>query len=186
LDNSGQRWKAGSEKLLEPARVQLFEHFQFQNKGISELFSLLSGIHVLPRDLPIVKLSGRYIASKRLEAELGTNDFVVKYDHVGSKAWRSISTVSYAVKDRVVYEKFLKRVLREAYAYQGRIFGFRSFLRIALNAFHIRLDFPYESPIIQLEMASALVLRREGYRIKSVDDLGITGICGETGIMMRC
>ena len=37
-DNSGPNWVDGTDEQLAPARVFHFSHYQFQNRGISELF----------------------------------------------------------------------------------------------------------------------------------------------------
>src|SRR2546430_2627591 len=47
-DNSGRNWVSGTEKALAPAQVHVFDQHQFQNKGISEIYTLLDTLNLIP------------------------------------------------------------------------------------------------------------------------------------------
>src|ERR1043166_7210271 len=47
-DNSGGSWRDGMDRELRPARVRVFSHHQYRNKGISELYLLLAALPGIP------------------------------------------------------------------------------------------------------------------------------------------
>jgi len=178
-DNSGENWVPRTEDDLKPAKVYVFGHFQFLNKGISELYLLLSVLPHLPANTPILKISGRYYLKNGLTFELGGVDVAAHFTvYARTQLW--MSTRCYLVKDKTVYERFLKDTLRELYAYQARIVGPGSLLRILRNSLSPqRDDSPYDDPRQPIELAAARVLNRTDYRVKKVDMLGIEGITGD-------
>lgn len=174
-DNSGEYWSEKFKEQLSPAKVFVFGHYQFQNRGISELFLLKSLVPHLPEGKPIVKISGRYILKKDLSAHLKDADLAVKGWKFHS-SYRSMSTCCYAVKNKDVFDLFIQRTLREMYAYPSRIIGPRSFFQVILNAFFSSKEsFPYEDPPGSIEAASARVIKNYSYQVTQIDELGIEG-----------
>jgi hypothetical protein len=178
-DNSGENWVAGTEDALRPATVYVYSHVQFRNKGISELYLLLSVLEHLPANSPILKVSGRYYLTDGLAFELDGGDVAANFtSYTKTQPW--MSTRCYLVKDKEVYERFLKDTLRELYGYQARIVGPGSLLRILRNSiFPERDDSSYDDPLLPIEIAAARVLRRAHYSVKEVAVLGIEGVTGD-------
>lgn len=178
-DNSGENWVAGTEEQLSPARVYVYHQHQFQNKGISELYLLLSIMEHLPAATPILKMSGRYYLKNGLGFGLDDKDVAANFvPYARTQLW--MSTRCYLVKDKEVYERFLKDTLRALYGYQARIVGPGSLLRILRNSiFPERDDSTYDDPLLPIEIAAARVLQRAGYSVKEVAVLGIEGITGD-------
>ena len=133
-DNSGARWLSDTNELLKPAKVHVFNHSEYQNKGISELYSLLSVLEYIPANTPILKISGRYTLEKNITHELIDADIAAKIYRYRFRA-ASMSTRCYLVKDKNVYENFIKRTLRETYGYYTRSVGLRSFLRFLKKSY---------------------------------------------------
>ena len=181
-DNSGANWRGEMEEKLKPAQVHVFCQHQYRNKGISELYLLLAALPHLPTGRPIVKLSGRYVLTHRLDAELGERDFVVREWHGLSLLQCCISTIAYAVRDAAVYEHFLRETLREVFGFSARVVGPRSLLRILRNSmFPFRDEFPYDDPMGSIEHASWRALRKNRCRVEAVESLGVEGTGGQTG-----
>jgi hypothetical protein len=178
-DNSGENWVAGTEETLKPARVYVYHHFQFQNKGISEIYLLLSALEHLPTETPILKISGRYYLRDGVGFGLEESDVASKFiPYARSQLW--MSTRCYQVKNREVYERFLKATLRDLYGYPARIVGPGSLLRILRNSlFPARDDAPYDDPLQPIEVAAARALDKGGYKVKKIDVLGIEGVTGD-------
>ena len=181
-DNSGANWQDGMEEAVKPARVQVFSQHQYCNKGISELYLLLAALPQLPTDRPIIKLSGRYQLSRRLDTELGESDFVVREWHGLSLSRCSVSTVAYAVCNRAVYDRFLRETLRDMFGFAARIVGPQSLLRILHNSLFPTQDaYPYDDPPGTLEHAAWRALKKQGCRLQTVESLGVEGIAGQGG-----
>jgi hypothetical protein len=178
-DNSGANWVAGTEKQLAPARVSVYDHYQFQNKGISEIYLLLSALEELPPGVPILKISGRYRLSDGLAFTLDDADVAAKLIPYGrSQLW--MSTRCYVVRDTETFGRFLKATLRDLYGYPARIVGPGSLLRILRNSlFPARDESPYDDPLQPIEVAAARVLKSGAYRLKKIEALGIEGITGD-------
>ena len=173
-DNSGSRWTTGTERALEPARVVRAEPRLSSNYGISELYLLLAIVGSLPRDKPLVKVSGRYTVSRNILTELGDAEFVIRWVDRPGPRW--MSTRYYGVRDAVIYEAFLRRALRECFAYRSRVVGPRSLLRIVLDSLHPERDqYPYEDPPLPIEQAAARVLHAHRYRVRVLDHIGVRG-----------
>jgi len=65
--------------------------------------------------------------------------------------------------------------LREVFAYQGRLVGPRSALRILRNLFGLPKDYRYEDPNLPIEVAFANVLLNGDFKISDLATLGIEG-----------
>lgn len=178
-DNSGGNWADGTEELLQPAKVYFYNQFQFQNKGISEIYLLLSALEHLPEETPILKISGRYYLSDSLRFGLEGADVAAKFiPYAKTQLW--MSTRCYMVKNKEVYARFLRETVRDLYAYPSRIVGPGSLLRILRNSiFPERDDAPYDDPLQPIEVAAARVLKRADYRVKQIEVLGIEGVTGD-------
>jgi hypothetical protein len=178
-DNSGEQWVAGTEESLRPAKVYVYNHFQFQNKGISELYLLLSVLAHVPPETPILKISGRYYLKNGLDGELEDSDVAAKFIEY-RKSKFMMSTRCYMVKNREVYEKFLRGTLRELYGYSARIVGPGSLLRIFRNSlFPKRDEMPYDDPVDPIEVAAARALKKYNFKVRSLERLGIEGMSGD-------
>lgn len=179
-DNSGDGWILGTEEHLRPARVHVYTQHQYTNKGISELWLLSSLLKHIPANTPLLKISGRYILTAAAPPILGNAELGVKLERLGLVNY-SVSTRCYVVKDKEVYETFLKRTLCAVYGYWARIVGPRSFGRILKNSIMPKLDdFPYDDPSISIEVAAAHVLRKYNYRVAYFKTIGIKGALGAT------
>ena len=131
-DNSGVNWISTTDTLLKPAKVYIFNQYQYQNKGISEIYLLLSILEFIPENEPIIKISGRYFMEKNpfqnsIECDLQTK--IYRYGIFRS----SMSTRCYWVKNKEVYKVFLKTTLCEIFAYSSRIVGPASLAKIIRN-----------------------------------------------------
>ena len=180
-DNSGANWRADMERDLYPAQVQVFDHHQYRNKGISEVYLLLAALPRLPRGRPIIKLSGRYQLKCRLDESLGDNDLVAREVRGLSLLNCYISTIAYAVRDTTVYERLLRETLRDMFGYSSRIVGPRSILRMLRNSvFPDRDSYPYDDPLVSIEHATWRAARKCGFKLHSVASLGVEGLVGQT------
>lgn len=177
-DNSGDEWVKGTEEYLKPAKVFVYKQHQYRNKGISELWLLISLLGNIPAATPILKISGRYILASTVYPDLGGAELAVKLEG-DRRIKNSMSTRCYLVKDKDVYEAFLKRTLCAVYGYWGRVVGPRSFIRIMKNSIMPKQDhFPYDDPSISIEIAAAHVLKKYNYEVKYLSTLGIRGELG--------
>lgn len=187
-DNSGQSWVAGTETVLKPAKTYVFNGHQYYNTGISELYLLLSIVPYLPSGEPIIKISGRYTLHRDIRHLLGDADLAGKVYHYRSQfPIARLSTRCYLVKNKDVFETFLKMTLREVYAYPSRVVGPRSLLRILRNSLLPNVDdYPYDDPIVSIEGAAARVLKIHRYRYREINQVGIEGyIHGNPTDMIR-
>lgn len=182
FDNSGESWIKGTENLLKSASVHLLNTYQYKNKGISELYLLLEAMGSLPPDVPILKISGRYILCGGGNFDLGGADILCKI-YKQSHSHRSMSTRCYVVRNRDTYQSFIGQVLRELFGYQARIVGPRSFYRIVKNSITPgAVDYPYEDPAHSIEDACAQVLKSYKYKVKQVERLGVEGLVATEGV----
>ena len=182
-DNSGANWRTGTEDALRPAHVQVFSHYQYRNKGLSEIQLLLAALPRLPTDRPIVKLSGRYRLSRRLDQELGDADFVTR-EASGLRLLRChMDTVAYTVRDVSVLERFLRETRRDVFGFPARVVGPGSLLRIVRNSLFPRQDsYPYDDPVGDIEHAAWRAKRKCGYRTHALASLGVEGFGGQAGV----
>jgi len=180
-DNSGSNWVSGTEEFLAPADVHVFNQHQFQNKGISEIYMLLGVVNFIPSDTPILKISGRYYLTDGFAHQIGDDDLVVRVTkHDGENQW--MSTRCYLARNAVVFERFLRAVLRDLYGYGARIMGPRSFLRILRHSvLPYEPGYPYDDPVSSIEVPAARVLKSHHFRVRRVHTLGIQGMSGDYG-----
>jgi hypothetical protein len=177
-DNSGDEWVPEVSDLLKPARVFVFNHYQYRNKGISEIYLLLSMLNQLPANVPILKISGRYQLTRSISEKLGDADFAVKF-YKDTRFKTSISTRCYMVKNKELYKSFLENSLREVYAYPFRIVGPRSFIRVLVHGLLHNLEsYPFHDPRVSIENAGARVLQSHRYKYNEIPTLGVKGLVG--------
>jgi hypothetical protein len=177
-DNSGEAWVEGTEEYLKPAKVFVYKQYQYANKGISEIWLLNNLLDELPVKTPLIKISGRYILINDNFPSLGQAEVAVKIER-NKLIVSSISTRCYLVKDKDIFQLFLKRTLCAVYGYSARIIGPRSLFRILKNSIRPDLDsFQYDDPPISIEIAAAHVLKKYKYDVKYLDKLGIRGELG--------
>jgi hypothetical protein len=182
-DNSVEDWPPQLDAQLAPARVHRFPStYQFQNKGLSELFLLLRMVDELPPDLPVLKLSGRYSLRDNISAQLNGADVAAFWDPVNG----GISTRCYMVRDRAVFKRLLEDTLNEEYGHPTRIAGPRSLLRIVRNSLRPAADDSrYFDPPDSIEQAAARAIERRGYKVHRLPALGIEGVGGSSGERVR-
>jgi hypothetical protein len=171
-DNSGGNWASGTEDRLKPAKVYRFAHYQFRNRGISELYMLLEVLDALPAGTPILKISGRYALKKNISDQLGQADVAAKWNERDS----AISTRCYMVRDTRLYRRFLEDTMNEVYGYAARVHGPRSFLRILKNSMFPGADKDiYFDPSMSIEGGAARALLTKGYVVGRLTDLALEG-----------
>jgi hypothetical protein len=178
-DNSHAPLDAEVIKRLSPARVHWFGHYPYRNKGVAEAFLLLAVLPRLPVGQPLMKLSGRYCASRNLCRELDGASLAGLFTSSRSGRNGSLSTRAYAVCDRAFFETFLHGTLNELYASAWRVVGPRSFLELVRRHLRPRHDeHPYSDPFGGLEIAAARWLDRHRIPVRRLDQIGVTGTIG--------
>lgn len=182
FDNSGREHQAALESALPSIRVRLFDHHQFDNKGISETFLLLAGIRDVPDNCRIIKISGRYQIAKRLEFDTDDYDLAARvYGHPRG-LFRSIETMAtrcYGFKNKAIYQSYLIALLEEMYAYSSRIVGFGSLRRFLTNQFFPRKNaYSFLDPSLSVEAASVRVIRNLDLRLLRLEAIGLSGLAG--------
>lgn len=176
-DNSANPLSEGDAALLAPATVMRFQHFPYRNKGIAEAFLLLAATQNLPANTPLMKLSGRYRASRNLAAQLETEDFIGRFGRSGR--FEDVSTRAYATRDVDFFRRFISGALDEMYAAPWRVVGPRSLLALTRRVLRPKSDtYPYSDPKTSLELACARWLARTSSRIRRVEELGVEGVMG--------
>ena len=182
FDNSGTQYQAVLEKEFAGIAVKTFDHFQFNNKGISEAFLLLAAIKHLPADRPIIKISGRYKLSDRIDFDDTQFDFAAKFYQHSDRLFfhkETMATRCYAVKNKLIFEKYLIALLDEIYAYSGRIFGLGSFKRFLINQFNSNKNsYSYFNANLSVEAASINALQKTQLKIARLGKIGLSGLAG--------
>lgn len=179
VDNSADRWVTGLDLELRPAIVKVVDMHQFNNRGISEAWTLVRALDwITDSEAPILKISGRYTLSSNLLSQLDTADIVGRI----SSGSNTFSTRAYGVRNKQVYLTFLLELLREIYAYPSRIVGPRSLMRIVCHSLTKRAGtFEYQDPDRSIEQAATHVLQQGQFTLKKVDALHVEGILGPYG-----
>ena len=107
-DNSAGPWLRHRSGELSPARVLHFDHPHFKNKGIGELWLLISALQSLPEGETIIKISGRYrVGTSSGLLPAGDDDVAGKVTGTGLAA--QMSTRCYLVRNREVAARFWGR-----------------------------------------------------------------------------
>lgn len=178
-DNSGSRYQAQLENEFPQITVRAFDHFQFDNKGISECYLLLQGISCIDNDEPVIKLSGRYKMNQRLDVDLSDHDIAAKISRHSDRIGAFQSTMvtrCYVARNKTVLYAFLTETLEQIYAYPSRVYGLGSLLRLLRNQFGWRNDFSYLHSNLSVEAAGMLAIRQLRLRLKELDTLHLQGL----------
>ncbi len=182
FDNSGREHQAALESAFPSIRVRLFDHHQYENKGISETLLLLAGIRDVPDNCQIIKISGRYRIAKRLEFDTNNYDLAARVYRHPRSLFRSIETMStrcYSFRNKAVYQSYLIALLEEMYAYSSRIVGFGSLRRFLTNQIISRKNvYSFFDPSLSVEAASIAVIRNLGLSLLRLDEIGLSGLAG--------
>lgn len=177
-DNSPGGLEPAWHAALAPARLHSFPAPPFRNKGIGEMWLLLSALPLLPADRPILKLSGRYRVApdSPLLAEPSADVTGRAY---GSGRRAELSTRAYVLRDRSVAERLWPRTLDEIYARSARIAGPRSLLRLlAASLRPARDDHIYSDPPGSVELAIRDAIRHLGLSLRACEKIHVDGILG--------
>jgi hypothetical protein len=180
VDNSGSNWVEKTQEQLQPANVYVFDQYQFQNKGISEILLLLNSLRIVPSCVPILKVSGRYVLKQGFALNPGDADLGVKLvkSNDGTLDW--VSTRCYWTRDKQVLANFLRSTLMELYGGAAKIRSPRSVLRLMRNTVFPKVDnYPYHDPPEAIEGAAARVVRRTKYKVRFLETIGVEGISGD-------
>jgi hypothetical protein len=180
LDNSPCSLPKNLHKLLEPAEVRFFAHPIFLNRGISELWLLLSASDLISIDQPLLKVSGRYLIND--SSPLGGSS-ILNHDIVALVNTKGriplLSTRAYAVRNGRLAIDLWRAALSEIYGYGLRIRGPRSFVRIIRNSVFRKSDITdYSDPKISIEHAMCLAARSLNLTIGCVPVIGVSGLMG--------
>jgi len=174
FDNSYPSISEREKDILKPARLWSIDVFPYQNKGLSEIYLLLLGIRNLPDNVPIFKISGRYILTEQWDFKnLRDFDFVGKFD--GPK---TISTRAYYFRNKNILHEVLICALNFMYAYSSRIVGPRSFIRILKNAINLSHKDNIFCPTISIERAMGEAIHMLSLNTQNLKKLYIAGISG--------
>lgn len=180
VDNSHAKISEEYISLLNPAIVTQIKHPIFQNRGISELWMLLSMVEQVPDDEALIKISGRYyLDDNSIYAGLNRQE----YDIVGSVSKQSkisqLSTRSYYVKNGMIAKELWKRTLSEMYGYQSYVVGIRSMIRIFKNSILKMYDnYDYADPRVGIEHAIFAAAKKMNLKIHSPSNVGLRGAIG--------
>ena len=178
-DNSPTSWLRDRAADLAPARVLSFNQPPIRNKGLGEMWLLLSALESLPENEPIMKISGRYRVGPETQLKLREGDDVAGKvypqgrDHV-------LSTRCYLMRNRNVATRLWERTLDELYADAARIHGPRSLWRLLQNSLRPDRDLlRYSDPSLSVETAIHRAIRHLSLRINSVEHLAVEGVLGK-------
>lgn len=180
FDNSGPYWDGIADSRFRHVNlVKLGQSYNYDNKGISEVQMLLSGIESLPPDVPIMKISGRYALLQPPHPL--TNEWDIAGRMYVKSRRKNMSTRMYLARNRQVLHLLLLQTIREMYAYSARIVGPSSLYRFISNQFGLheaKERYSYEDPHVMLEMAISNGIDRSGFRFCNLDRLFIRGQLG--------
>ncbi|HEY1765704.1 MAG TPA: hypothetical protein VGF85_12330 [Opitutaceae bacterium] len=178
-DNSSGTWFQERAAVLSPARVIHLQQPPIRNKGIGEIWLMQSIVGSLPRDEPILKISGRYCIGRGSDLSITGDEEVVGKLYPEGRRF-SLSTRAYLLRNRDVAERYWSRCLDEIYAQSSRVVGLRSFMRIIRNSVRPEADgLSYSDPnTISLEVASYNAIRHLRLKLRAVENLGVEGRLG--------
>jgi len=182
LDNSGKYWVQETVNKLHPAKVILFHHHQFKNKGISESLMLIDALEYLPDNTPILKISGRYKLERYLNIDGNAFDLSAKFYTHKFKYFTTRSTMAtrcYLVKDKITYHTYLSALLEEMYSYSSKIVGIGSLKRFFTNQFFPRENkYEFFDPALSVEAASIRVIKKLSFKVHKIEKVGLSGLAG--------
>ena len=188
FDNSGGEHRSALSHEFEDVYLKVFDHYQYDNKGISETFLMLEGIRHVPDSCPIMKLSGRYQIARRLELDTNNYDLAAKiYQHEG-RLFRNSETMAtrcYVFRNKATYQSYLIGLLQEIYAYSSRIVGLGTLKRFLTNQFLSKNNsYSFFDPSLSVEAASIRVVRNLDLKLCRLDAIGLSGLAGTFGNLL--
>ncbi len=173
FDNSGFKWDKKVESQLQPAKIIKFNTFQFDNKGLSELYMLLHGLSVIPNDIPILKISGRYLLNDKVNEELlRLNQFAGKFNK------DTISTRAYYFSSKNIMYEVLYAALNYMYAYKHKIVGFRSLFNVIKNAFFNNKNTSFYDTSISIEKGMYNAIKSSKIKTYKLPKINVSGVSG--------
>lgn len=180
FDNSGTGYQSQLENAIQGVIVKTFDHFQFDNKGISEAFLLLAGLQLVSDNNPVMKISGRYSLEAPLAPDFGDFDLAAKfYEHKDRKLFfrETMATRCYCCKNKVVFEKFIREMLEQIYAYPSRIYGIGSIWRLLTNQ-RSKRSYSFLNSNLSVEAASVSAIRALKLSVCRLEAIGLVGQAG--------
>jgi len=182
FDNSGREYQEIIENAFQDIHIKVFDHYQYDNKGISETLLLLDGLKYVPDNCSIIKLSGRYQLSSRLELDGEKYDLAARFYEHGDRSFsfpRTMATRCYMFKDKATYDRYLIGLLEEIYSYSARIYGFGSLKRFFINQFSSKNNtYSYFDPNLSVEAASIGVIEKLSLSVFELERIGLSGMAG--------
>lgn len=181
LDNSGNKYKSELQKNLDSVNINCFDHYQFNNKGISEAVLLLEGLKFLPDDRPVLKISGRYSLHKALAFDPIHYDIAAKITKSEGHVFRrqDMSTRCYAVKNPRIFDLYMRKVLQEIFGYSSRIVGIRSLGRLLINQLLPAYSkYEFFEPTLRMEFAGISAINNARLKLQRIQTLGLSGYLG--------
>lgn len=173
FDNSGFNWDETVEDQLLPAKIIKFNMFQFDNKGLSELYMLLHGLQVIPADVPLLKISGRYTLEEKVSDELlATVDFAGKFNP------DTISTRAYYFSSKAILQNVLYSAVNNMYSYKHKIVGFRSLFKVVQNAFSDQVQTSFYDTTISIERGMFNAIKKLKLKTHHMPVIHVSGVSG--------
>jgi hypothetical protein len=170
-DNSGFNWKDGTETDMSPATVLRINTFQFNNKGLSEIYLLLAALQALPEDRPILKITGRYTIDNIIDTALFS-----QHEVICRQEGDTISTRGYYVRNKRVLQSLLLDSLEWMYSYGARVVGPKSLARFIKNQFRGGgAGLQYAEPGVMIEKAMWECIKKR-YKYLKISRLGLSGV----------
>lgn len=186
IDNSGRNFDTTIINRLAPAKVYVYDQFQYNNKGVSETYLLLNFLKdykdfFIGNHEPIMKLSGRYLLSNRLDNAIEGFDLAGKEVLVSRRLFRKLyqfSTRCYIAKDYSFLCQYLDGLLEEIFSYTSKIVGYGSLIRQIRNQLNMNSQEKYAEPNLSVEAATSRLIRKKRYRVNSLGTIGLQGAAG--------
>jgi len=173
FDNSGFNWQKQSENQLVDMELVKFNSFQYNNKGLSELLMLIHGMEIIPDDIPILKISGRYSLTEKLDQNiLNEVKFAGKFNS------DTISTRAYYFCNKQVMQTTLFEALNNMYFYKHRVFGFRSLIQVIKNAFLKNNSTIFYDTNIAIERGMFNAIKKLELKTYKMQKINVRGISG--------
>lgn len=173
FDNSGFNWDTTVETQLSPAKIIKFNMFQFDNKGLSELYMLLHGLSIIPKNKPILKISGRYILEQKVADEvLNEVDFAGKFN------LDTISTRAYYFSTKEIMQNVLYVAVNNMYSYKHKIVGFRSLFKVMQNAFFNNGQSSFYDTTISIERGMFNAIKKLKLKTHHMPIIHVNGVSG--------
>jgi hypothetical protein len=173
FDNSGFNWDESVTPQLLPAKIIKFNMFQFDNKGLSELYMLLHGLSIIPADTPLLKISGRYILEQKVADTL-----LKEVDFAGKFHPDTISTRAYYFSSKAIMQNVLYLAVNNMYSYKHKIVGFRSLFKVLQNAFFDNGQTSFYDTTISIERGMFNAIKKLKLKTQHLPVIHVSGVSG--------